>query len=190
MGIMENDAEKENEKEGKNRRNKIIKGTIISICILLIIYFGMAAYFTKHFYFGSEINGVNVSGKTAEQLNTELTSQIKSYKLNLKERGSKSEQISGSDIKLKYSSDNEFRKLKDKQGNYKWIIAFLDTNDTKMTAAVSYDNKLLEDKIDKLSCLDSKNVIEPKNPSFKYSDKGYNIVSEVYGSKVDKNCII
>lgn len=189
MGIMENDAEKENEKEGQSKRNKIIKGTIISICILLIIYFGMAVYFTKHFYFGSEINGVNVSGKTVEQLNTELTSQIKSYKLNLKERGSKSEQISGSDIKLKYNSDYEFRKLKDKQGSYKWIIALLDTNDTKMTAAVSYDKQLLEDKINKLSCFDSKNVIEPKNPSFKYSDKGYTIASEVYGSKVDKTAL-
>ena len=186
---MENDAEKENEKEGKNKRDKIIKGTIISVCILLTIYFGMAAYFTKHFYFGSEINGVNVSGKTVEELNTQLTSQIKSYKLNLKERGSKSEQISGSDIKLKYNSDDEFKKLKNKQGAYKWVISFLDTKDTKMIAAVSYDKELLEQRIDKLSCLDSKNVIEPKNPSFKYSDKGYTIENEVYGNKVNKTLL-
>ncbi|NMM65171.1 L,D-transpeptidase family protein [Clostridium sp. P21] len=173
----------------KNKHKKIIVGTAISLCTLIIVYFGMAAYFKNHFYFGSEINMVNVSGKTVEEVNTKMASEIKSYKLNLKEKDGKSEQIHAEDIGLKYNSEDEFKKLKDKQGSYKWILAFFSTKDSKMTAEVSYDKKLLQEKLDNLSCTDSKNTIEPKNPSFKYSNNGYEIVNEVNGNKVNKSAL-
>ena len=48
------------------KHKKIVIGIIISICTLLIIYFGMAIYFMNHFYFGSAINCINVSGKNVE----------------------------------------------------------------------------------------------------------------------------
>ncbi len=195
---MENETEKNIEKymekdKGnelqRNKRNKINIAIMSSLCALLIIYFGMSAYFKNHFYFGSEINCVNVSGKTVQQVNEQMASQIKSYKLNLKEKDGKSEEIKSDDIQLKYISGDEFKKLKDGQGSYKWIAAFLNTKDSKMTAEISYDKKLLKEKVDNLSCLDSKNVIEPKNPSFKYSDKGYAVVDEVNGNKINKNVL-
>lgn len=54
---------------------------------------------------------------------------------------------------------------------------------------VSYDDKLLKNKIDKLSCFDSKNVIEPKNPRFQYKGSNYIIIDEIPGNKVDKNLL-
>ena len=46
--------------------SKLVKGIIISFCTMLVIYLGLSIYFSNHFYFGSEINGINVSGKTVE----------------------------------------------------------------------------------------------------------------------------
>lgn len=179
MGITE---------KGKNKRNKIIIG-MISFCTLLIIYFRIAVYFNNHFYLGSEINGINVSAKTLEDANEEMTSELKAYSLNLKERGSKSEQIRGADIGLKYNSGEQFKNLKDIQNSHKWVSAFLNGEGCKMTAGVSYDTKLLKKRVGKLSCFDSKNIVEPKDPSFKYTDKGYVIVDEVNGSKVNKDIL-
>lgn len=176
------------EKE-KNKRNKIIIGTAISLCTLLIIYFGMVAYFKNHFYFGSEINGINVSAKTVEEAKGEMVSKLKTYSLSLKERGSKNEQIRGSDIDLKYNFGEQLKTFKDKQNPYKWVSLFFNTEDSKMKIEVSYDTKLLKEKVDKLSCFDSKNIVEPKNPSFKYTDKGYTIVGEVNGNKVNKEIL-
>ncbi|WP_123052682.1 peptidoglycan binding domain-containing protein [Clostridium sp. JN-1] len=183
---MEIDAE--TEKEKKNKHNKVITYTVISIFTLLVIYFGITAYFKTHFYLGSEINHVNVSGKTVEEVNKEMASQIKSYKLNLKERNGKSEQIKADDINLKFNSNDEFKKLKDEQGSHKWILGSL-TKDSKMTAGISYDDKLLKEKIDNLSCMDSKNIIEPKNPSFKYTSNGYVVMNEVNGNKLNKDLL-
>lgn len=199
MGILEKDTEKDAEKnkekkrrssrKSNNKYTKVMIGTASSFCVLIAVYLGASAYFSNHFYLGSEINCVSVSGKTVEEVNGQMASAIKSYKLNLKERNGNSEQINAEDIKLKYNSDDEFKKLKDNQGAYRWVFAFLDTKDSKMTAKVSYDKKLLEEKVDKLSCFDSKKVVEPKNPSFKYTDKGYEVISEVNGNKVNKDAL-
>lgn len=176
------------EKE-KNKCNKIVIGIIISLCSLLAIYFGMAIYFMDHFYFGSEINGINVSGKTIEEVKAQMATGLQAYTLNLKERCSKSEQIRSSDIGLKYNSGGQYKDFKDKQNPFKWLSAFFNTEDSKMIDEVSYDTKLLKERVEKLCCFDSSNIIEPKNPSFKYTDKGYVIVNEVNGNKVNKDIL-
>lgn len=175
--------------EGKNERNKIITGITIFICTLFATYFGISLYFTNHFYYGSEINQINVSWKTIDQVKDQMASRIKSYTLTLKERGGKSEIIRGIDIGLILSSGGQYKSFKDRQNPYKWITALFNAEDYKMTDEILYDEKLLKEKLDKLSCFDSKSVIKPKNPIIKYTDKGYVIVDEVNGNKVNKDIL-
>ena len=189
---METEVENEVEKSMIGlikKHKKIVIGIIISIFTLLVIYFGMAIYFMDHFYFGSAINCIKVSGKTVEDVNEQMASELQTYKLNIKERGGKNEQIRADEVGLKYNSDGQFKDLKDKQNPYKWISAFFNTEDSKMIEGVKYDKDLLKERVDKLSCFDSSNIIEPKNPSFKYTDKGYVIVGEVDGNKVNKDIL-
>lgn len=147
----------------------------------------MALYFVNHFCFGCEINGIDVSLKSMYKVKTQMISELQSYKLNLKERGGNNEEIRGSEIHLKYTPEEAFDNFKDKQNPYKWAWAIFNAQDYKMTIGVSYDEKLLKEKVDKLSCFDSSKIIEPENPGFKYTDKGYVIVDEVNGNKVDKD---
>lgn len=171
------------------KHKKIVMGIIISILTLLVIYFGMVIFFMNHFYFGSTINNINVSGESVEYVNKQMSSDLKTYKLNIKERDGKSEQIIASEVGLKYNSDGQFKELKDKQNPYKWISSLFNIEKSKMIEGVEYDKNLLKKRVDKLSCFDSSNIIEPKNPSFKYTDNGYVIVSEVSGNKVNKSIL-
>ena len=171
------------------RHKKIFMGIIISICTLLVIYLGMAIYFINHFYFGSAINCINVSGKNVEEVNEQMASELQTYMLNIKERGDKNEQIRANEVGLKYNSDGQFKELKDRQNPYRWISAFFNTDASKMTEGVKYDKELLRKRVDKLSCFNSSNIVEPKNPSFKYTDNGYVIVDEVAGNKVNKDIL-
>ena len=149
----------------------------------------MSIYFMNHFYFGSAINCINVSGKTVEEVNEQMTSELQTYKLNIKQRGGKNEQIKADEVGLKYNSDGQFKELKDRQNSYKWISAFFNTEAYKIIEVVKYDKELLKERVNKLSCFDSSNIIEPKNPSFKYTDNGYVIVGEVDGNKVNKDIL-
>ena len=172
-----------------NKRNIIAIGIIISFFTLLVIYFGITMYFMNHFYFGSTISCINVSGKTVEEVDAQMPSEVEEYTLELKERGNTKEQIKASDINLEYNSEGKVKELKDKQNPFEWIIALFDKNNSKVTEVVTYDEEKLKECLDKLSCFDSSNIIEPQNPSFQYTDSGYVILDEVSGNKINKDIL-
>ncbi|MCB2358163.1 L,D-transpeptidase family protein [Clostridium estertheticum] len=171
------------------KHKKIVVGIIISVLTLIAIYFGMAIFFMNHFYFGSVINCINVSCESVEDVNKQMTTEINRYRINIKERGGKNEQIKADEIGLKYNSDGKFNELKDRQNPYKWISSFFNIEDSKMIEGVKYDKNLLKKRVDKLTCFNSDNIIEPKNPSLKYTGNGYVIVREVSGNKVNKDIL-
>jgi hypothetical protein len=177
------------EKQIKNYR-KIAISLGISICTLLIIYFGMVIYFMNHFNFNTKINNISVSAKSVADAKEAMAYNLQDYTLNLKERGGKVEQIKATDIGLKYSLDEEYvKEFKDKQNPFNWILECFNKEKSKMTVGFSYNEELLKKQINNLSFLDENNVIEPKNPSFKYSDNIYTIVDEDPGNKVDKDIL-
>lgn len=173
----------------KNRYNKIIKGIIISFCTLLILYFGMTIYFTNHFFFGSTVSCINVSGKTLEEVEKQLPSEVEEYKLVLEEKGNIKEEIMGSDINLEYNSNGKVKELKEKQNPFTWVLGVFDKKDSKIENVVTYDEKLLKEALDNLDCFDSNNIEKPQNPDFEYTDSEYVVIGEIKGNKVNKDIL-
>lgn len=145
----------------------------------------MAAYFMNHFYFGSSINCINVSGKTVADAEKELPTQIQSYTLNLKERGGKAEQIRGADIGLNYNPDGQVQNLKDEQNPFKWIFEVFNSKDFKIAGGVLFSKELLKTQLGNLSCIKGSNITEPKNPGFQYTGNSYSVTPEVKGNKIN-----
>ncbi|MCM0648036.1 L,D-transpeptidase/peptidoglycan binding protein [Clostridium swellfunianum] len=196
MGVTETRVERRLKKKLINRAKEFIKkhkkiaiGVIVFLCVLFIIYLGMVAYFMKHFYFGSEINGINISGKTVEQVNEKMATELVKYNLNLKERGGKTEQIKAEEIGLKYNLEGDFKSFKEQQNPYKWIWALFNKEAHKMAIDLKHDDNMLKERIDKLSCFETNTIIEPKNAEVKYENNNYVIVDEVPGTKVDKDIL-
>ncbi|MDS0524512.1 L,D-transpeptidase/peptidoglycan binding protein [Clostridium sp. SHJSY1] len=175
--------------EVKGKLSKKMKGIIIGLCILLVIYIGFSVYFRNHFYFGSTINGINVSGKSVEAADEKISSQIESYTLELEERGDVKENIKASDIGLNYNSNGNTQKIKENQNPYTWFIGIFANKDSSSSDIISYNDEKLKNYINTLSCFDKKNVVEPKSPTFKYDNNGYSIVDEVNGNKVNKDSL-
>jgi len=130
----------------KNRFNKFKQGIVTSFCTLLSIYIVFA------------LSTRSVSAKVTREKGSSET-----YTLILQERGGINEQINGSDISLKYSSENP--------------------------GTVTYDEKLLKDCVNKLSCFDSGKIIESQNPKIEYKDNGYIITKEIYGNRINKDVL-
>lgn len=131
----------------KSRSNIISRGVIAPFCTLLAIYF---VFF---------VNIISVSAKTvkAEEISPNT------YILTLQERGGITEQIKGSDINLKYSSE---------EGK-----------------EISYDDTLLQERINKLSCFDNSNTVQSQNAGLIYANGSYVISRGIYGNKVNKNVL-
>lgn len=147
----------------------------------------MAVYSTNYFQFDSGINSINVPGKSTNNANKLMASNVLGYTLTIKELGNKEEQISAAEIGLQYNSNWGFGNPKDRDNLNVLSKVFINNEDPRTGA--SYDKKLLRERLDRLSCFDESSITEPKNPGFRYTDGGYVIVDEVSGNKVDKDIL-
>lgn len=172
----------------KNKPSKVIPGVMISLCALIIIYLGMTMYFRNNFYFGSVINGIDVTGKTVEEAEKELSAQIATYTLELEERGNVKEQIKATDIGLKYDG-HKIKELKESQNSISLASSLFKKNDTEISQIVTYDEELLKKYFNKLSCFNGSNIIKPQNASLEYAENGYKIVDEVKGNIINKDAL-
>ena len=163
-----------------------MKGIIIAVASILAVYVILSCYFCNHFYFGTKINDISVSGKTAATANDDMKNKVQNYNLVLNERDNKSEEISSDVIKASYTGSEEVEKIKNNQNGFSWIFNIFGDNNHYVDNLVSYNEGDLDKAIEKLSCFKAENVIEPKNASFKYEDGEFKVVDSVKGCKVDK----
>jgi len=159
------------------------KKIIIFIVSTLIIYLLISLYFANHYFFNTEINGINISLKTHGDVDNVIKSYIKDYKLKLIERDGETEEILGQDIGLQYNENNDIPKINKIQSSFKWISSLLKEQDYYEEDLFLYNKDKLENKINELNCL-NKEIIEPQNVTFVYSNGSYEVVKEVYGNKI------
>ena len=184
MEIKDQEVEK-----SVNKKRRIIIGSVIIISALLIIYLSTSLYFVKRFYFGSIINGVSVTGKTAEDIEADILAESEAYILKLKERGNVEENINGSNIEYKYNLENKIKDLKDGQSAFGWIYGVFNTSDYKLEKEVSYNDEVLKEKFDSLNCFNDDNIIKPENAKIEYENNEYVIKEEVQGNEVNKDTL-
>ena len=70
----------------KNKESNSLFIIMLIITIILGVYLIISIYFTKHFYIGTYINGINVSCKTLNEANDKLLEESYNYVLELSER--------------------------------------------------------------------------------------------------------
>ena len=150
---------------------------------IIFTYLLIAIFFTNHFFFNTEINGINLSLKSYEEAPDILKKSINDYKLQIIERDGKIEEILGKDIGLQYNEKNSISNVQDRQASLKWIVGLIKKQNYNIGDLVDYNNENLNNKIKELDCL-NKDIIEPKNVGFKYLNGSYELIEEVYGNKV------
>lgn len=180
---------KKKAKKGKYKKaKKIMLGVLIGYVALLVIAYGIGVfYYSNRFLSGTEINGMDCSGKTVEEVENNMESQIASYQLVLKERGDKSEAISASQISMEYISDGKIQELKEQQNPFTWFLAFARQQDYTLSATTFYDETALNAAVDALDCFKEENVVQPVDAHLEVQDGQYVIVEETQGTALDSD---
>lgn len=162
-------------------------GNIISlIASILLLYLLISVYFANHFFFYTVINGVDVSLKAHDDAEDIIRRHIKNYKLQLIERNGEVQDIIGEDIGMQYNEKNSSSNIYYRKNSFKWIISLFKNQKHYVDDLYIYSKDNLDNKINELNCL-NKDIIEPQNVSFKYSNDSYEVIEEVYGNKIIKN---
>lgn len=153
--------------------------------IMIAIYLGVSVYFINRFFPGSEINGIDASGKTVEQVEELIATDVQDYTILLNLRDGKTEAIDGGLMDFSYVSDGAVQALKNEQDSFFWLSAYFNPTTYTMTAQTTYDEGMLKKAVDALECLDEKNVTKPKDAELKETEDGYQIEPEVEGNELD-----
>lgn len=172
---------------------KLFKSTVTGNIIIVaasiaLLYSLVSIYFCNHFFFNTEINGVDVSLKARGTANQAVRDYIKDYKLQLTERNGETEEIAGQDIDLQYN-ENGIPEIYHMQSSFKWIGSLFQGQKYYINDLYTYDKDLLENKTDELNCLNG-TAIEPQNVSFLYSNGSYEAIKEVEGNVIIKDELI
>ena len=167
-------------------KGKFTGNVIIGTASMLLIYLIISLYFSKHFFFNTTINGVNVSLKAHDAAEAIIRTNIKAYKLQLIERKGENEEINGQDIDLQYNEGNSSYKIFQSKNSFKWLSSLFVEQKYYVEDLFIYNGASLEDKIIRLNCL-NRDIVEPQSVSFKYSDGSYEVIKEIYGNKIHKD---
>lgn len=179
---------KKKSKKGKYKKaKKIVLGVLAAyVLILILVYAGGVVYFSKHFFSGSKINGLDSAGKTVKEVERDMESQIASYELVIKEREDKTETISAAKIGMQYVDDGKIKELKKQQNPFTWFLSFIHAKDYTMSATTTYDEAAVKAAVDQLAALQDENMVKPVNAHLEVTENGYEIVPETLGTEVDK----
>jgi Uncharacterized protein conserved in bacteria len=167
-------------------KSEVTGNIIILAASIALLYSLISIYFCGHFFFNTEINGVNVSLKAYSTADDVIKDYIKGYHLQLTERNGETEEIAGPEINLQYNDKIKISEVYPMQNSFKWIGSLFKDQKYDIGDLYLYNEDLLENKIDQLNCF-NETVTEPKNITFKYSNGSYEVIREVYGNVIIKD---
>lgn len=178
--------------EKSEGRKKFPAKTVIILCsTIAVIYFGVTAYFHNRFLPSTMLNGIEVSGKSAEQVEEMIRKEIDGYVLSLEERGDQKEEIRGEDISLKPEFGSSISGLIDRQNAFGWPVSFFIPRELEEATMVDFDEEKLEQSVMELKCMQKENQKKPKDAHCsEYTENGYEIVPEEQGSKIKKKVLL
>lgn len=176
------------------KRIKKKRAGIIAACIfgtLAVIYLALAIFFQSHFCFGTTIDGIKVGGRNPEKVEQLIKEEIDSYALELIGRESVKEKIDGGSVGVVPVFNGEIEKLLNEQNGFAWIAKLFGREELELKKVVSFDEGLLDEVLETLSCTQKENQREPEDAAYsEYSDsKGYELVPADYGTKIDMDAL-
>lgn len=166
--------------------NKGLKIAGIVLAVLAVAYFGIQYYFTDRYYYGTHINGVDVSFRTLPESEALLKSKVESYVLEIKGRAVDSETITAEEAGLELKPENKLLGLKEEQNASSWFLSLFGTLHLNLDDVVVYDETKLEKRISELKEIDPSNVTEPKNAYLAF-EGGFKVIPEVYGNRLSED---
>lgn len=180
---------------GKGPFDKILSWKAAALVLILAgallagIYVYKALGYRNTYFPHTVINGMDVSGKTAEEVKELMASGVKGYGLVLKLRKGEQEAVGGEKIGLHTVFDGSLEEIIRQQSPFRWPRYLLKGPSYDIKTMIAYDADALDQTLNGLSCFDSSRAILPSDAylSDYVSGQGYSIVPETEGTTLDKD---
>lgn len=196
--VEENIVGKAEEKVEEKAPRKGKKIAIIAAATAMMVvlaaggtYVAMGSKYDRVFFPNTQINGIDASGKSVEEIKQVIASGIDDYVLSIETRDGKTERIGRDDINLRSEFDGSLEKLLAAQEPLKWLRHQLNPSDYQIKTMIVYDEQPLYDTINKLDFMNPTLMTVPENAviSAYIPGQGYTVVPEIPGTTVNPDAV-
>ena len=173
----------------EKKKNKIKKIVILIILMIFVIgcciYAGISYYYSYHFFYGTTINGIDSSNKTAYEVEQEIAGKKDNYTIQVRARMQDPQAITGKDIDYKYVSSGAVLQLLKTQKSWEWIGGLFETKNYMVQEEASFSREKLEEQVNSLNCAKKENQIAPENAYVSFVNSEFTIVPETEGNELN-----
>ena len=191
-------------KRGRDRGpgiNKDLAVKIAAVCggvVVLVgavgggLYWHESLKYKTCFLPGTIVDGMDVTGKTAAEVEDAIMEQLKGYKLTINGREDLSESITGEEVGLYAEFDDTLAKAIAAQKPMEWgkYRFGKSVNEVNTDALIRYNDEMLGEAVDSLSCMDKENMREPQDAKISDYDSvtgSYSIIKEDEGTELQED---
>ena len=176
--------------------NKDLAVKIAAVCggvVVLVgavgggLYWHESLKYKTCFLPGTIVDGMDVTEKTAAEVEDAIMEQFKGYKLTINGREDLSESITGEEVGLYAEFDDTLAKAIAAQKPMEWgkYRFGKSVNEVNTDALIRYNDEMLGEAVDSLSCMDKENMREPQDAKISdYTSGGYTIIKEDEGTEL------
>ena len=126
-----------------NKVRKIMMGVVLLCLVGVLIYLVVAWYYSKGFSVNTWINGVYCTGKTIEEVNSELLETTKAPSISIVDREGRSFTLTPEDISLKEDYTSVLEEYFATQNPFLWAARLGVDTETLLKPQFTYDEEKL-----------------------------------------------
>lgn len=162
-------------------RKKVWSVFISGLLLLLLaggFYFGLAEYYADGFSYGTWINGIYCTGKSVQEVNTELLGQFQAENFTLTIEDV-TEEIPLEEIAYTLDYEESLQLFKERQDPKLWILnAGGSGRETEIKPAASYDKEKLSETVKNLPAVKEQTQISAGRVEMVKTKEGYRLINE------------
>lgn len=171
------------------KAKKILKITLFSIGgLILVVYFGGVIYFSKHFDYGTTINGRDVYGDSVDEVEEYFDELAENYKLEI-EAKDKDYFLGNTDGGLKVTVNEDVSSFKDDESAWLWFVYLPKKEDYTVTYNADYDREEVIEYLDSLEFMDEGRMVPSTDAKVRMVDGEVVIEEDVTGTVVDRDVL-
>lgn len=176
---------KEQEKNSHMRKWIYVSSIVVCILAIILIYLGFSGYFANHFYGKTWINEIDCSYLTSNQTKQLLQEQMDQYELMIETREGEKYPVTGQQMCMKYTDDQQIDAILKKQKPLEWIFRFWSGGNYGIHVNFTYDKEALKQVVSEMDFMQPEYIVEPEDAYIDSSQGEYTIVAEKEGNKPD-----
>jgi len=163
---------------------------IVFVLVAAGLYGYTVNYFTTHFGYNTQINGIDCSLKTVEEVEAIINEPYDNYMLLVTGRNGLRAYITGKEVGLERLSNDQVEKLLEQQDPFLWFMPWFTGETFTATTEkpkVQFKYAGVVNKLNALRLFDEEIRVLPEDAYIDFRNNKYVIVPEIMGDTLDRD---